>query len=238
MLTKVSLTGADDLINPEDLLALSLEFPFVEWAILFSPKRTGSPRYPSAEWVAKLRDLWRKSFVNNKPQMRLAAHFCGQIARDTLAGKDNWLQDKIEFDRIQLNGYNAPADKAFIGMARLWPLEFILQVRKEDQLQIAATDAALINVQFNTGKASLLYDPSGGRGIETFKWPVNPQGVTMGYAGGIKPANVLEVLKEIGPVDAPFWIDMESGVRTADDKFDLAACRSILEQCKPFVQPE
>ena len=52
--------------------------------------------------------------------------------------------------------------------------------------------------------------------------------VRMGYAGGIGPDNVVDVLRDIGPV-RPTWIDMESGVRTGD-KFDLAKVRRVLEQ--------
>jgi phosphoribosylanthranilate isomerase len=82
--------------------------------------------------------------------------------------------------------------------------------------------------------ASLLFDPSGGRGIEPFSWPVPPLGARMGYAGGIGPDNLLDVLRAIGPVESPFWIDMESGVRT-DDRFDLAKARAVLETAAPFV---
>ena len=50
----------------------------------------------------------------------------------------------------------------------------------------------------------------------------------LGFAGGIGPDNVLDVIRDIGPRD-PYWIDMESGVRT-DDKLDLAKVRRVLEQ--------
>ena len=36
------------------------------------------------------------------------------------------------------------------------------------------------------------------------------------------------LIRDIGPRD-PYWIDMESGVRT-DDKLDLAKVRRVLEQ--------
>lgn len=40
-LTRVTITGADDAVEPAELQALSHEFPFVEWGILHSYKRFG-----------------------------------------------------------------------------------------------------------------------------------------------------------------------------------------------------
>ena len=49
----VSLTGADDHVAPEALAALSAQYPFVEWAILYFPEKDGTPRNPSAPWREK-----------------------------------------------------------------------------------------------------------------------------------------------------------------------------------------
>ena len=57
----------------------------------------------------------------------------------------------------------------------------------------------------------------------------------MGYAGGIKPSTVLDVLSSIGVVDQPFWIDMESGVRDENNQLDLRLVREVLEKTRPFV---
>ncbi len=72
ILDKVTVTGADDSINPDELEKLSEEFPFTEWAILFSKSQEKSPRFPSKKWVEKLiaRD--------NIAQMSLSAHLCGK----------------------------------------------------------------------------------------------------------------------------------------------------------------
>ena len=45
MLQTVTLTGADDSVNPEDLIAISKEFPFVEWGILIG-SNTGAEARP------------------------------------------------------------------------------------------------------------------------------------------------------------------------------------------------
>lgn len=215
--TRVALTGADDNTDPKDLVALSEEFPFVEWGILFSTTRAGTARYPSAAWVEALNPY--------APHLKLAAHFCGQYTRDTLAGDDKWLDGKEGmFQRIQLNGFK-PSDRDIaIQLPCKFGFEFILQTRCEEDLGPVADIAR----HMGKNKASALYDPSGGNGIETTQWPKAPNGLRMGYAGGINPDNVKDVLRSLGNPSPTYWIDMESGVRT-DERFDLAKCRKVLE---------
>ncbi len=211
---RVTITGADDAVEPEELAKLSQEFPFVEWGLLCSRSREGTPRYPSQPW--------KSAFFGTALlyKLRVAAHFCGPLARETMTGEARpavhpWVQ------RVQINGF--AVDKA-AGMPPDPRCEFILQVRAEEDLQGAANYI----LACPSLRASILFDPSGGRGIEPFRWPCSPSGVRMGYAGGITPDNVLDVLRAIGPVE-PTWIDMESGVRT-DDRFDLGKVRRVLEQ--------
>lgn len=211
----VTITGADDRVDPNALLALAREFPFVEWGILYSIKRQSTPRYPTESWINHLTRI---------PGLKLSLHLCGEPARNTLAGGDAWLVERPWFRRVQVNGYTAPAP-ALVKVAKTLPsFEFILQVRREEDLQEAARDAAQMP------SASLLYDPSGGTGKECFRWPVAPFGTKLGYAGGIKPATVLDVLGQIGPVDESAWIDMESGVRDSENRFDLGLVREVLEK--------
>lgn len=227
MLTSVTITGADDGVNPGDLVALSREFPFVEWGILFSAKRTGTPRYPTPGWVHGLAGAARRH------GLRLSAHLCGQMARDTAAGLDRWLPSQT-FQRAQINGIDVPAPGlAYLASEARWSgTEFIVQVRYEARLQHAAHfAAALPNV-------TALFDPSGGRGVEPLRWPAPPLGLRLGYAGGITPANVDEVLTAIAgerlTSSGDWWIDMESGVRTGD-RFDLALVREVLDRAQPWI---
>lgn len=221
----VTITGADDDVDPQDLADLSREFPFVEWGILRSTKREGTPRYPSRKWVRGLGDKLS----------RLSLHLCGEDSRQAQLGLvDTWYDTyPTIFTRIQINGYKV-ADGP-VGLKRastklIHGETLILPFNDEANTVSVATDAATIP------GAEILFDPSGGRGVEPFRWPSRPPcsrdtclvGIPMGYAGGIGPDNVVDVLRDIGPV-RPTWIDMESGVRT-DDKFDLAKVRRVLEQ--------
>lgn len=224
MLTRVTITGADDAVDPADLHRLSAEFAFVEWGILRSA-RAGRPRYPSAEWLGAL-----AASRTGRPPIRLAAHLCGTLARDALAGREA-VVDADLFQRHQVNGFELPAEALF-ELAPRAATEFILQVRSESGL-LSVAAAAFARAGLG-GRFSLLFDPSGGRGVEAARWPPPPAGVAMGYAGGIKPATVEAVLRDIGQVEGDFWIDMESGVR-AGDRLDLGLVRQVLERAAPFV---
>jgi hypothetical protein len=41
-------------------------------------------------------------------------------------------------------------------------------------------------------------------------------------------------LDQLSGFEVPFWIDMESGVRT-DDRFDLTKVTRVLERTAPYV---
>lgn len=224
-LSGVTITGADDQVDPKELLKLSEEFPFVEWGILFSPTRIG-PRYPTEDWISHL------ARAASQSKARFAAHFCGGCTRDTVKGDGSWMGALHRiFDRVQLNGVQLPIPETLANLIRAnQDLEFILQVRRaEDLLAAHQVSASLPQV-------SALFDPSGGEGIAPAQWPAAPEGLRLGYAGGIRPDTVVSVLESIakaGPFTYAPWIDMESGVRT-DDRLDMVKVRAILEAAAPY----
>lgn len=95
----LTLTGADDLVNPQELGIISEQFPFVEWAILFSDDREGNPRYPTKQW--------REEFYKVVPECNRSAHLCGKEVLIRLVEQDAALLNELkEYQRIQLN-FNA-----------------------------------------------------------------------------------------------------------------------------------
>jgi hypothetical protein len=217
-----TITGADDKVDVRSLLALSEEFPFVEWGILRSEKREGTPRYPSAAWQEELRRLW---LDYEGDSFELAAHLCGEEARKTVAfGPSEWVAKNRQYRRMQINGFTSPLRDGVASRLMATTEEgnraWIFQARSEATLQEVANDAARVG-------GHVLYDPSGGRGVEPFSWPVAPFGCTLGYAGGIGPDNIEEVLRTL-PLDAA-WIDMESKIRNNYNEFCLTCVREVLE---------
>lgn len=234
-LTGVTITGADDAVDPEALAELSAKYPFVEWALLVSPKRYATPRYPSGTWQKQLSEYAHR--------MRLALHLCGQAARDTLGGSMKWLP-QVGIGRMQLNGYE-PETGAVHHLRRIahaFVGEVVLQVRSEESLRAAAPEVVDIRGGERGFQVSVLYDVSGGTGVAPGRWPAPPLGIhRIGYAGGIKPSNVEHVLREVRLACVShgwdFWVDMESGVRDGQDRFSVELAAEVLERALPWVEP-
>ena len=116
-------------------------------------------------------------------------------------------------------------------MARHPELEFILQKNDETEpLWRGVLEAKGGHLPTNV---TMLVDESKGTGVLASSWP-SPQGYNIGYAGGIGPANVQDVLKDVARVarDREVWIDMESSLRSTKDGkdvFDLDKCFQCIE---------
>ena len=86
-----------------------------------------------------------------------------------------------------------------------------------------------------------LYDKSGGAGVVPNTWPPAIDGVYSGYAGGLGPSNIADELPkiEVAARGNPFWIDMETHVRTDNGaKLDMDKVVSCLEACEPHVKQQ
>jgi len=223
----VTITGADDDVQPEAMVRLSRMHPRLEWGLLCSDSRAGTPRYPSLAWVRAAR--WRLT-VQGLP---MAGHLCGAYARTLMRLEDleiGRLPAELaptSFRRIQVNGYEGGV-RVTLPLVQQPGFEYVLQARDEARLSACAADAR----GRQCTPCSVLYDVSGGSGVRPTRWPAAPAGVRTGYAGGISPGNVEAVLGELREANGgewPAWIDMESGVRDARDRLDLAAVVQVLE---------
>jgi hypothetical protein len=237
MITSVTITGADDGVTPQDITNFSFDFPYVEWGILFSKKRQGSPRYPSLEWVKQLVEI-KKLF----PGIKISAHLCGEYVRELLTGNFNFAFKELVgilhyFDRIQINTGGAKQMiflPEFIAALDLFPgKQYIFQMCGNSDIENA------MNVAYSQGqlKVAALFDKSGGKGLSPLTWPAPLDGIICGYAGGLNPENIHTACISISMTTehAACWIDMESGVRSDDDKFDLNNVDKCLTIAKPFI---
>jgi hypothetical protein len=247
MLKYVTLTGADNSVEPKDLIELSREFPLVEWGILIGGSQ-GVERMPSFAWIEKLIDLKQAvSFPVN-----LSLHICGQWLRKIMAGQSilpefPWA---MAFERCQLN---------FHGEHRGNVGENILKAFCEGQWEpqvIFQLDGVNYNLHLATARryaVAGLFDQSHGAGLLPNCWPQARPDFPCGYAGGLGPDNVLSQLELIMHQGRPnamgWWIDMETKLyskrgehpgmstlseieaweKTPETYFDLAKCRAVLE---------
>lgn len=222
----VTCTGADDGTSIADMASLSERFPFIEWGILFSPSRVGTPRYPSLKWVAALTD------VAIKCSMSLSAHLCGAYSRDALAANWSWQRAlggaSWAFGRVQINCGHNP-EPAIGSLIREWPTSqrVIIQSSNKNRHWVEGM------CEDHPNTFNVLFDDSGGRGELARAWPFAIDRTLCGYAGGLGPLNVADELVSIkaASLGHPFWIDMESKVRNANDEFDLTAVAEVMRSC-------
>ena len=250
-LDRVTITGADDSVKPIELIRLSEEFPFVEWGILVSASKAidfmiGMPRFPSHNWIISTFDNLQFLRTN----MKLSLHVCGKWTRDILLGKNNipkWMLDG--FQRVQLNFHaernSCDVAALFGALSNIKNRQFIFQMDGEfgnrhfESLHKINRESDFIDIV-------PLFDISGGAGTLPKEWPApkyrfSQQMLYHGYAGGLGPENLEEQLPLIakGAGDCRIWIDMETRVRSSDDKiFDLEKCKQVLQICKKYVEEE
>lgn len=270
ILDRVTITGADDSIEPTELIKLTEEFPFVEWGILVSASSQGKPRFPTDHWLNGLSLLTRIPH-----QLPLALHVCGKYTRDVLLGIDS-LPDVVHYgySRVQLNFH---AERAKCDPSACAKLLFDWRQKRYVKQVIFQVDGAggnehmlAVHSQYDPDfwfvECNPLFDVSGGAGVLPNEWPrpfwfdEMEEPAYHGYAGGLGPDNLAEQLPRImeaasqpdmsvefdadvvaqrksdPPPGATIWIDMETRVRSDNDrKFDLAKVRRCLEIAKPFV---
>lgn len=221
-LDRVTITGADDNTSIDELFSLSLQFPFVEFAILVSSSREGSARYPSRDWCRRLSDK-----LDGRTQ--ISVHVCGLWAREIFAGTADFSKLPTLYPaRMQINGKSVTEGFTARSIDKFPNTQFIVQYPRSQDFLEAAHEQRVNIVP--------LFDDSGGKGIVRRSWPsVLPDGYC-GFAGGIGLDNVAKVVAEIS-VKCPtsFWIDMEGRVRDEQDRLDLDCVGQILSVCAPLV---
>jgi phosphoribosylanthranilate isomerase len=249
-LRALGFCGADDSVHVGLLGIISHAYPFVEFGVLFRPDKEGEPRYASSAWVDRLSQV-----ANKQKTMKLAAHLCGSRVNEVLRGHDVFLSTlpALGFQRIQINATavngvdTSRLNESVSAMASLmkkYPnLEFILQKNDEtmplwqgllDSNECGAVGSLADNV-------SMLVDESKGTGVLASSWPSPPPDYKIGYAGGIGPDNIEEVLTDVmkAAQGTPVWIDMESSLRSVKndkDVFDLDKCYAVIDAtCKAGI---
>ena len=232
----VTITGADDEVDLAFLDDMMSKYPHVEWGILLSQTRKGTPRYPSDLWLARLTDTFYTKFDRS-----FSAHLCGSMCERLInEGPEIYRTGELVehsmpgfFTRLQLNSFPEMCDKtdrinAIASALRPGLIEIILPVPNE-KVEMACQRTFLDNV-------SKLYDGSRGTGVEPSEWPQTDFPGYVGFAGGLDPDNIKRTLDVLcsRDDDRHFWLDLETGART-DDKFDTKKVEHILRITAEYV---
>jgi hypothetical protein len=217
----VTFSGVDPTVSAADMAFLQKDFPKVEFGFLLSEKRQGQdPRYPAFDWLlSRSAEFWA--------EFNCSAHLCGSAIFRRFLERDRWFLSFLRhsFRRVQVNfNYlDEPFDHELFNQAaaQLPNLQIITQYNKANNQ---------VSKHFDFLNHALLFDESGGNGVEAgLFWPTIPNKFC-GYAGGLGPDNIAQQLVKISHAagNDEYWIDMETGVRT-DDKFDINKCHSVLQ---------
>lgn len=241
-----TLTGAGETTSLSDMAALSRKYPFLEWAILYAPTRSGKEnRYPSLQWITEFVEF------ATKRKMNIALHLCGDAVKQVLqhfspegARSPELIELMQKFDRVQLN--------------RVFKLADVTQIRRAAEFLIRDESPTRTVLQWNMKNLDvcrqlcsdrgidMLVDSSGGRGIERTDWPraadpsLGLRGNKTAYSGGLGLDNLREQLPRIRDAAAGymFSVDMEGKIRTADDELDMPACTTVLKVLQEFLVDE
>lgn len=201
----VTFTGLDDWTDLDEVARISAKYP-VEWGVLFSATQQGrSHRFPGLSRLAE---------IQSARGLRLAAHLCGEHVKKIIAGQVPDVPAVLTdvYARVQINHVYAQPQKiaAFQAMCG-----------------VPCIGQFVVGPFPGNDSIQWLYDPSGGFGRAPSVWPRHPGGDRLvGYAGGIGPENVAAVIEQIGSA-GPYWIDMETRIRT-EEELDLDKCRRVL----------
>ena len=233
ILYRVTFTGIDKYTNLHDLLEFARHYPIVEFGILYSAKQS-STRYPSINEITTMISVLRNNWV------RISLHICGSSVYDFLQGEEhtnNLVQMLDDYDngRVQLNvpDITRVSSESIRRACNQYPsVNFILQLNQKTQ--------DFCYPLLESPDLSFLYDASLGSGVVPAEYKAIAHNSFTGYAGGISPDNVLEVLAKIKQANLldighhmATWIDMESGVRSLSETgvslFDLEKCKSVLD---------
>jgi hypothetical protein len=243
MLNRVTVTGADDTIDPQAIIELSTKYPFAEFGILASVAQDGVQRFPSIAWRRRLAMGVQKHKAETGKLVPLSGHLCWQLVRDVYMGDWSstinhlWPLSECLF-RYQLNTHGITHEFDPLGMTLgigvMLRKGFNVIIQKDNANEPALQVVIAMNGHRSAGTVDVLYDLSHGAGILPTSWPVPIPATYCGYSGGLSAENLkaqLQLLDSFIPDRVPYWVDAETHLRTGpahDDKFDLAKVDEFL----------
>jgi hypothetical protein len=243
MLEIVTATGADDSVDPSELVNLSRKFPFAEFGILLSAGEA-RPRFPSIGWLVEL----AKERAASNPHMKVSAHLCGKIVEEMYRGDWSWFNAlKISlpathtlplFDRLQINTHGVLHALSYTKLRDSVVAcikSNVSPIFQYDGINDVVTQLARDLPQYPR-RIHALFDLSHGEGRLPPGYPEPLPDIYCGYAGGLSPDNVAAEITKMARVakSTPFWIDAETFLRSGSS-FDLTLTEKFFKAASPYV---
>jgi hypothetical protein len=227
-LVLVSFVGVDRQTKFEDLLEFKDANVPYEFSVLYSDSKNDThTRYPGHDLCKKFLSWADENKVYH------SIHLCGSSIDRFLIEDLHVLELCDKSNRIQLNlnikkyTDHKQLSNSILRVASKYNYCIILQ---KNGTKKKFNEVFLERMQA-TGEISLswLNDSSGGFGREIEQVAPPDPDIFTGFAGGIKPDNVVKIVKLIEKENSdeiPYYIDMESGVRE-NNQFSIVKCQEI-----------
>ncbi len=257
ILDRVTVSGADDSVDPGQVLELALRYPLAEVEIRAGCYQTGRPGYPSDRWFGDFCLLAEKERCDRGPQMRLAIRLGGAYLRQFMNDYCSPIPCENLWNRVHLG---TDGDEVAVVLPRLWrniSIETCLKERQvvlqadgpnDDLVDWAIRAAGTRNVVGRRHDVGCLFNLEHEEGRKRSDWPPHHPGEYCGYARYLGPDNVVEELSKIEETmeaarsggesglatsqtisEPRYWIAGEAGLRRAGGHlFDLARAEDFV----------
>lgn len=217
----LSLVGLDDDAWVPRALELAAAYPFVAWGLLVHSDGHVANKFASK----RLLDA-AAAQAPADGSAPFSLHLCGPAIGamlDDAAMMDGLHACRPAAIQISIRDLQPGLAPALHKAMRRYPrTPFVVQ----DSAGLPRWWAPLID-EPNLG---ILVDDSLGRGLAPAQWRrgVGARG-SVGYAGGLNAGNLRAELDRIAAVAGPaFWVDLQSGLRDADDRFSMALAEEVV----------
>lgn len=226
-----------------DIVNLGQISPRAEIAVQAHPSKM-SAGMPRNQWFNELLDYVVSDLIDIDLAVHVNREWCAEICK---TGEIPMELRRFFYERKslgwpvikrwQLNMSENVAEKINVrALKKLFDCEsdhdFIVQYNDN-------TEYAVKKLYDAHARFSVLYDASGGRGLEPTYWaePVFKDRA-QGYSGGMSPENVADNLDKISsvvPANHSMWIDAEGKLKT-DDKFDIARAKQYIINAESWLK--
>jgi hypothetical protein len=215
-----TLTGVDRNTSPARLGQLAHKFPKAEFGILFSPERSGlQNRFQTFSEIQSMLDAG---------QLQWAIHLCGRAVPEFIRAAVSQSAEERNCESFRLATHPAVSrvQLNFAFRRAAFSLSELEAAIRSVSIPVITQEHRAnegVSLALKAPNHQVLFDASGGRGIETSEWLPPLAGKICGFAGGLGPetlSRALPVIKQVCP-DQPFWIDMETHIRDENDWLDL-----------------
>lgn len=215
----------------------------VEIAVQMHPGKV-SPDTDRYNWIKEIVDKLSHRRYTPNFAIHVNCDWCDEICNGNMPVALEPLFNAVSYfsflpivGRIQLNmpqktANNFNPQKLKTVIASFPDQKFILQYNERTKNAVDALHKTGANF-------SLLFDASGGRGIDAENWqsPVYPDNHKQGYSGGLSPENIKTNLDKIAQVAGKhiIWTDAEGKLKT-DDKFDASRAKQYIQNVLAWEQ--